>query len=523
MHLNRWYPILLSLWAHSALGQGGFSISLGAPGTDEAFGCAAMPDQAAAVCGTTQALDPANYPDAFVMKVDSTGGLAWQMVLGAEDRADRFRTVIRASNGDVVAIGETGGLPGPWPQAMVARMTAEGTLLWCKRYPAATWGHGLTVVELDNGHLLCAADMIQGLAVYLRLLELDADGTPVWSTFYDTPSDTQAGTDLIRTSDGGSLLVGTVNVSPGINAGFALKTGPTGQVDWYRRYFSTEEDTRLVAGIGTSSAQADGFLLVGTQADGDTLAPNLLLLSISANGAINWARTVPDAEASDVEALNAPATGALVACRTLGTDTAMAVLCTDEAGNVLWGKAATATGMGGANALCTQPGGHVVLAGGLLPPGPVDEAAFVARMVSGTGPEACAPFTPHTSTPALVTDSAAAYTLNPLNSTAFDLGFSPNAGLAQVNAFCVSTAVPTIAGPTSTGPNLVQDGQGHLRILWPPADPRDVVQVYDGTGRLERTGRYGAQPVDLSGLAPGVHLVSIGGSHPVWGRFVLPW
>jgi hypothetical protein len=503
--------LLLALIAQNARAQSGFVETLGAAGYDEALGCAATPGQTTVVCGSTHVLNSAGFSDAYVLQLDSSGAITWQLVLGEGDHDERFSKVIRTASGDLVAIGQAGGLPASWPQVMVARITAEGDLLWCKRYPVTTYGEGYAVLERDGGHLLCSTAMIQGLSVFLRLLELDADGMPVWSTYYDTPSDTQGGVALFRTPDGNSLMVGIVNVSPGINAGFALKVDDVGTVLWYRRYFSTQEDTRLNAGYASSTAQADGLVFVGSFEDGDTLAPDLLLVGTDASGVVGWARTVDDAEALDVVPQASPASGAIVAGRMLGADTAMVAFGIDDEGNVGWSKAAITPGEGVANAICIQqPNGPITLAGMLLPPGPVNEASFIARMANDGGPDPCVPLVPRFSVPTVVTDSSAAITPHALTSQVFDCGFTPVTGLGLASTFCQSTGIPTPGFPGTTQLALRLDEHEDLVLTWPTADPATVVRIFDAIGRLEMVVRFNTTPVDISGLAPGLHLVLVG-------------
>lgn len=510
MHKAVFTPILFLL-VQIMQAQPTFSLIAGGTEHDAAHGSVATPDNGSVICGTTHATSPGGFSDAYVMKLDATGTLLWQLVLGDSTRDDVFRKVIRTSTGDLVAIGETGSVSSTWPEIMIAKLTPTGSLLWCRRYPAASWGEGYDIVETATGNLLCTGALVSGMQVYLRVLEVDPGGTPVWSMNYDTPSDTQGATDVVRTSDGGYLLIGTVNVVPGSNAGFALKIDAAGAVGWYHRYFAPQPYTGLAAGYAGATDQ-QGYLLVGSfEDDGGTDDAQLLILSIDQFGVPVWARTVEHARAQDVLHLGIGGTEAVITGGTTAPDKSLLILGIDAAGNVTWSRevdGVPATSEEMAHTICRNTDGTLAVSGEFIQSVPLVDESFIVRAPDHGSADVCLPATPFlASTPVAITDSAAAPSASAFASTAVDPGFAPMTGISITSTFCQTAGI--MEGALDDPSIALERNGAQLILISDGTSANDVVTVHDAIGRLELMRSFGHGRIDISKLGAGWHLIRI--------------
>jgi hypothetical protein len=97
--------------------------------------------------------------DAVIALFAASGDLLWSKTYGGND-TDWFGSVAIAGNGDIIAVGFTDSSDGDFPtthdgsDALVARISPKGNLLWAKTLGGDSWDIFESVAIADNGDII---------------------------------------------------------------------------------------------------------------------------------------------------------------------------------------------------------------------------------------------------------------------------------------------------------------------------------------------------------------------------------
>jgi PQQ-like domain len=170
-----------------------------------------------------------------IAKVDSNGDVQWH---GTFSAAEYVTDIKQTSDGGYIAGGVTPEITGSNPYAYMmvdgwlAKLDSSGKLQWQRLLGASpnvnvminavtqTTDGGYAVAGLANSNVLAA--------------KLDASGNVKWQTVYTSPSGLGLGYSIVQSSDGGYIVGGYDNDSPFL--ALALKLGSNGQVQWAKTY-----------------------------------------------------------------------------------------------------------------------------------------------------------------------------------------------------------------------------------------------------------------------------------------------
>ncbi len=303
-----------------------FARSYGGDNIDEISAILPTGDGGALLAGSTNSFSPTPL-DAWLVKVDALGHVAWQMAY--QDR-EVATDAIDMGDGYLVSAGRLGATVGPLD---LLRVDDNGALLWARRIDEAEGlGPSRLVATQDGGFLVAGTRNITSEADFFAI-RFDASGEVAWSRTYGGPDEDSAYA-AVATSDGGFLLVGaTSSFGVTFNATWAVKLDGDGEVEWQRLF----DDGGNFWGYVAVESPMGGYLIGGSTGGAG------LLLRLAANGTVTWARYV-DA-GSDYDDLMAGAaypdgSFGLVGQTADGVgDQDLWVLRVGDGGNVLWSRA----------------------------------------------------------------------------------------------------------------------------------------------------------------------------------------
>lgn len=228
----------------------------------------------------------------------------WDRLIG-DDETDQLNGVISTADGGIVSVGcsvdnssssqnnATGDNDG-----IIVKSDSRGTIIWSK-FIGGSGNDVLTAVtELDNGSILVAGystssldgnveDRNQGKKDGL-IAKYSSNGTKIWDMLIGG-SDNDVFNDIIPTSDGGFLAVGTssstasglitdTNNGNGTDDGYIVKFDSYGSIVWDRLFGSNQTDQFysvtqtsdggiVVAGSAICSEQSENTLSGGDITD----------------------------------------------------------------------------------------------------------------------------------------------------------------------------------------------------------------------------------------------------------------
>ena len=295
--------------------------SIATAANDRAYGVVAGDAGASVVAGYTRGdLDGAHpsgaTDDGFVTGVDAAGQRAWTVQTGDPAAADRFYAVAADGSGGAYVAGYTGGTFSGEPRggdkdAVVARVSAAGQLLWSRQIGGAGEDKALVVVVAPDGAVWVGGSAGQAMPGQTHgggvdgwVARLSGAGELEWLRQVATAATDQV-TGLVARPDGSVVAVGHTGgalgaPSRGENDVVAQAWSASGEVLWTQQ-LGTPQDDRGVTGL----LRADGALtLVATTygAFGDQVGGlDVATVELGADGTVGATRQLgsPERDGAD--------------------------------------------------------------------------------------------------------------------------------------------------------------------------------------------------------------------------------
>lgn len=261
------------------------------------------------------------FPDAWVVKLNSTGSIIWQKCLGGT-KSDRGYSIMETSDGGYIACntsnstdGNVTGLHGTNIDIWVVKLTSTGSISWQKCFGGTGNEDGKTSImqTTDGGYIFTGTtESPVGGDITKRIYHPGSDiwvvkitdaGVLDWQQCYGSTASDWSG-DIKLTNDGGYIFcantghgdssVGAHYGTPGLSDFWIAKTTTTGSISWKKTVGGTEDD-RLQMIYPTLD---NGFLTVGkTKSSNHDVtgyhdSTDALLVKQKADGSIEWAKAI---------------------------------------------------------------------------------------------------------------------------------------------------------------------------------------------------------------------------------------
>lgn len=305
---------------------------LGGAGSDYGRGMAADGDGNIYVAGYSSATwQGANPPvrsfqgtqDAFVAKLDSSGGLVWNTFLGGSG-FDTGRGVAVDGDGNVYVSGDSNATwQGSSPpvrsyqggyDAFVAKLSASGGLTWNTFLGSTGDDSGYGMAVSSGGSVYVTGDSIaswQGANPPVRAFQgghdafaarLDSSGGLTWNTFLGSTAGWDYGWAIAVDGSGDAYVAGYSNAtwgSPvrnfsGAYDGYAAKLDSSGGLTWNTFLGGSETDTGYgVAVDGDGSVYVSGYSIASWQGSSSpvrayTEGYDAYAAKLASGGALTW-------------------------------------------------------------------------------------------------------------------------------------------------------------------------------------------------------------------------------------------
>jgi len=278
----------------SPLGNVIWANTYGGNSSDIAASSETTADGGYIVCGLTNSYGLGFYSDAFLMKLDAGGNVAWAKTYGG-NYGEEFFSVVQTADGGYVAAGYTDRLNNVnGDDIYVVRTNAIGDTLWTKSI-SMTYAETCNAIRLtsDGGFILTGTTATNGLNDAF-LLKLDSIGIVQWAKSYGDGTSTIDGSqDVEQTPDGGYIFAGvTMSFGPNSDEGWLVKCDASGNVTWSKTYGRPNDEGFASIDL----VNGGGYVMTGYTM---THVPNAaMLLRVDANGDTLWMQTYNDANAT---------------------------------------------------------------------------------------------------------------------------------------------------------------------------------------------------------------------------------
>jgi len=221
--------------------------------------------------------------DAWIVSLSSTGSIIWQRTYGGTGNDAAF-SIISTNDGGYIFSGGTNSNDGDVSglhssstgadDAWIVKLDATGNIAWQKCLGGSGEDQGLCIQQTsDSGYIICGAtssndgDVI-GLhdSTDIWVVKLDTHGALQWQKCLGG-SRNESSTSIHQTADGGYIIGGNSTSADGgisYNHGgidyWIIKLDAVGAIRWQKTYGGTKDD-QLFSIIETSDK---GYIMTGT-------------------------------------------------------------------------------------------------------------------------------------------------------------------------------------------------------------------------------------------------------------------
>ncbi len=272
--------------------------------------------------------------DYWVVKLNASGAMEWERSLGGS-QFDYPYGITATYYGGCLAVGSARSNDGDVSSnngnvdAWVVKLNASGSIVWEKSYGGSQYDGALVVRETDDlGFILAASSNSNDLDVTgnngfsdFWVVKLDTDGNLEWQKSLGS-SQSESPSDILQTSLGGYIIVGTVGQADGdISAVigesdyWVVMLDMFGTLIWERTYGGTRQD-HAQSIVETSDG---GFVIGGytLSRDGDVSeyfdGIDGWLVKINSQGNIMWDKTLGNDQWNKIFHVNQFPDGRIVA------------------------------------------------------------------------------------------------------------------------------------------------------------------------------------------------------------------
>ena len=240
-----------------------------------------------ALCGTTNSFSQSDQ-EAFIVKVNSQGGVVWSSTYGLNGRDFWPGSLVETGDDGFVTVGgyEDSGIYHPF----AFKVDSGGNIVWAKYYNIEGEIYSI-VSSLDGGYVMAGYtdEYGQGGNDFL-IVKIDSSGNVQWAESYGESGDDTAHS-VIRTSDNGYAIAGKGNEDDFL----LLKIDGDGNFQWAGAYGTSDESGMEALSVEETS---DGdFILAGNwYPDGFSDNFRTLVVKIGSDGSFKWGYIYSDRE-----------------------------------------------------------------------------------------------------------------------------------------------------------------------------------------------------------------------------------
>ena len=237
--------------------------------------------------GSTPNLDDDEINDIYIVKTDEFGESEWTNIIEDEDRSEGAAAVVLSDDGHYMVLGNTREENSNHPDIIFFKMDILGNIVWSKTYEGSNDESASNLVKTsDGGYLLVGVvdNLVPVVSKDIYILKVDQNGNELWSKNYGGNGGDSA-KEVINTSDGGFAIIGnTDSKGAGDQDIWLLKLDNNGNLQWDKTYGGSNRD----GGTDVAQSPDDGYAIVGYSIELIDNARDMYLVRTDESGNEIW-------------------------------------------------------------------------------------------------------------------------------------------------------------------------------------------------------------------------------------------
>ncbi|HOT94798.1 MAG TPA: hypothetical protein PK089_06385 [Methanoregulaceae archaeon] len=264
---------------------------LGGTGHDVVLDIQETPDGGYLLAGNMTPMNGTG--DAYLVRIDANGTRTWEKTYGGPGE-DVFLDIAPVKDGYVL-VGTTAAKGTGTDRLMLIRIDANGTVLFETNTSGRGTARGLAVVEGRDGSFtavgLSARDASSPNDIYL--VRFDATGRVVWEKYYGGQGEDRA-FKIVEASDGGFAIAGAMTPDgQTMTDAYLLKVDRDGNRAWEKRYGTGDRNEAAIDLVRTADG---GYVMVGRSFSGSGWwekpeTSDVYVLRVDRDGVRQWEKT----------------------------------------------------------------------------------------------------------------------------------------------------------------------------------------------------------------------------------------
>ncbi|MHC1593264.1 MAG: NosD domain-containing protein, partial [Methermicoccaceae archaeon] len=210
----------------------------------ETFSVRQTADGGYVLAGRTGMQSPSSR-DGILVKTDSSGTQQWLHTFGG-DNEDEFRSVVQTADGGYLLAGHTRSFGVPGYNGWLLKTDANGTEQWNTTVGGDGYDYLLDIEHAsDGGYVMTGYTKPYGIGtIYdVWLVKLNSSGDEQWNTTFGSSSEMEKGRAVQQTSDGGYVIAGEwYRYADADYNGWLIKTDANGTEQWNATFGGEKSD-----------------------------------------------------------------------------------------------------------------------------------------------------------------------------------------------------------------------------------------------------------------------------------------
>ncbi len=347
MRKNLIVLVLIFLWSCDVLwNQEKWVTTIGGSSTEGGTSIISTPDGGYIVTGSTGSVDGdfkgmrKGLTDVLVIKYDSKGEIQWKRTFGGSGIQGGY-SITRTTDGGYVLTGFTTSNDGDFKgmgkgqsDIFVIKVDSKGNVLWKKLFGGTGNESGSSITTTSDGGVVLTGlgdsndgdfeGMNKGVEDII-VLKLDPSGVLQWKKTIGG-SDTEGGSSVTRTSDGGFVLSGFfmsndvdfIRSNKGIYDVFVIKLNEVGHVVWSKSFGGSGFEQSM----SMTTTPDGGCILTGrtNSEDGDFKELNkvwkrggdVFVIKLNSSGDLQWKNTYGGSQRDDGNSITTSPDGGFI-------------------------------------------------------------------------------------------------------------------------------------------------------------------------------------------------------------------